>query len=109
MTMGEEMNQQLFYAPIGSNNEPIPFDGEVEIEEFPVTETKQDSGWSSFSVSFSARIKRLRLPTGKLPRKIKKRFKTQLSRKIGIPTKKLRVLTGGKNRNIKVEFEDECV
>ena len=40
MTMGEEMNQQLFYAPIGAEDEPIPFDGEVEIEEFPVTETK---------------------------------------------------------------------
>lgn len=107
--MNEEMNQQLFYAPIGSDCEPIPFDGEVEIKEFPVTETKHDNELSSFSVSFSARIKRLHLPTGKLPRKIKKRFKTQLSRKIGIPTKELRVLTGGKNRHIKVEFEDECV
>lgn len=94
--MGEELNQQLFFAPIGSDNEPIPFDGEVEIEEFPVTETKHDNGLSSFSVSFSARIKRLSLPIGKLPRKIKKRLKTQLSREIGIPAKKLRVLTGGK-------------
>jgi hypothetical protein len=81
----------------------------VEIKEFPVTETKHDNGLSSFSVSFSARIKQVTLRNGKLPRKIKKRLKTQLSRKIGIPTKKMRVLTGGKNRNIKVEFEDECV
>ena len=42
--MGEEMNQQLFYAPIGSDNKPILFDGKVEIEEFPVTETKHDWG-----------------------------------------------------------------
>ena len=106
--MGEEMNQKLFYAPIGSDEEPIPFDGKVEIEEFPVTETKHDWGLSSFTVSFSARVKRLRLKrlkTYKLPRKVKKRLKTQLSREIGIPTKELRVLTGYKNRNIKVEFE----
>ena len=107
--MGEELNQQLFYAPIGSEDEPIPFNGEVEIEEFPVTETKHYNGLSSFSASFSARIKRVELRTGKLPRKIKKRIKTQLSREIGIPTKDLRVFPGGKNRNIKVEFEDECV
>lgn len=105
--MGEELNQQLFYAPILANGEPKRFDCSVEIKDFPVTETKHDNGLSSFSVSFSARIKRLRLKTGKLPRKIKKRLKTQLSREIGIPTKELRVLTGGKNRNIKVEFEDE--
>jgi len=104
--MGEEMNQQLFYAPIGSDEEPIPFDGKVEIEEFPVTETKHDWELSSFSVSFSARVKR-RLKLYKLPRKMKKRLKTQLSREIGIPTKELRVLTGWKNRNIKVEFENE--
>lgn len=106
--MGEEINQQLFYIPIGSDNKPIPFDGELEIEEFPVTETKHDWGLSSFSVSLNARIKRLRLKrlkTYKLPRKVKKRLKTQLSREIGIPTKELRVLTGWKNRNIKVEFE----
>lgn len=105
--MGEEMNQQLFYAPIGSDDELIPFDGKVEIEEFPVTETKHDWGLSSFSVSLNARIKRLRLKTYKLPRRVKKRLKTQLSKEIGIPTKELRVLTGFKNRNIKVEFEDE--
>lgn len=104
--MGEEMNQQLFYAPIGSYEELIPVKGKVEIEEFPVTETKHDWELSSFSVSFSARVKRLRLKMYKLPRKIKKRFKTQLSREIGIPTKELRVLTGWKNRNIKVEFEE---
>lgn len=103
--MGEEKNQQLFYAQIGSDEEPIPFDGKLEIEELPVTETKRDWGLSSFSVSFSARIKRLRLKTYKLPRKVKKRLKTQLSREIGIPTKKLRVLTGWKNRNINVELE----
>ena len=107
--MGEELNQQLFYAPIGSDDELIPFDGEVEIEEFPVTETKHEWGLSSFSVSFSARFKRLWLKTYKLPRKVKKRLKTQLSRGIGIPTKKLRVLTGWENRHINVEFEDECV
>lgn len=77
--MGEELNLQLFYAPIGSDNEPIPL--EVEIKEFPVAETKHDNELSSFSVSFSARIKRLHLPIGKLPRKIKKRLKTQLSRR----------------------------
>jgi len=103
--MGEEKKQQLFYAPIGSDEEPIPFDGKLEIEELPVTETKHDWELSSFSVSFSARVKRLRLKTYKLPRKIKKRLKTQLSKEIGIPTKELRVLTGWKNRNIKVEFE----
>lgn len=104
--MGEELNQQLFYAPIGSDEELIPVKGKVEIEEFPVAETKHDWELSSFSVSFSARIKRLKLKTYKLPRKIKKRFKTQLSKEIGMPTKELRVLTGWKNRNIKVEFEE---
>ena len=107
--MGEEMKQQLFYVPIGSDEEPIPFDGKVEVEEFPVTETKHDWGLSSFSVSFSSRVKRLRLKTYKLPRMVKKRLKTQLSKEIGIPTKELRVLTGWKNRNVNVEFEDESV
>lgn len=90
--MGEEMNQQIYYAPIGSEDEPIPFDGEVEIEEFPVTETKHDNELSSFSVSFSACIKRLRLSTGKLPRKVKKRLKTQISKNIGIQIKCIRFL-----------------
>lgn len=105
--MGEEMNQQLFYAPIGSDGElrPLCCATEFKVEEFPVTETKHDWGLSSFSVSFSSRVKRLRLKTYKLPRRVKKRLKTQLSREIGIPTKELRVLTGYKNRNIKVEFE----
>ena len=89
--MGEEMNQQLFYAPIGSDEEPIPFDGKVEIEEFPVTETKNDWGLSSFSVSFSARIKRLRLKTYKLPRKIKKRLKTQISKTMNVKAKDVRI------------------
>lgn len=107
--MGEELNQQLFYAPIGSDGElrPLCCATEFKVEEFPVTETKHDWGLSSFSVSFSSRVKRLRLKTYKLPRRVKKRLKTQLSKEIGIPTKELRVLTGWKNRNIKVEFEDE--
>lgn len=106
--MGEELNQQLFYAPIESDGElrPLCCATEFKVEEFPVTETKHDWGLSSFSVSFSARVKRLRLKTYKLPRRVKKRLKTQLSREIGIPTKELRVLTGWKNRNIKVEFEE---
>lgn len=89
--MGEEMNQQLFYAPIGPDCEPIPFDGEVEIKEFPVTETKHGWELSSFSVSFSARIKRLRLKTCKLPRKKKKRLKTQISKEMGVKTKDIRL------------------
>lgn len=103
------MKQKLCYATIGSDKEPIHFDGEVEIEEFPVNETKHEWGLSSFSVSFNARIKRLRLKRlkmCKLPRKIKKRLKTQLSKEIGIPTKELRVLAGWKNRNINVGFEN---
>lgn len=112
--MGEEMNQQLFYAPIGSDGElrPLCCATEFKVEEFPVTETKHDWELSSFSVSFSARVKRLRLKrlkTYKLPRRVKKRLKTQLSKEIGIPTKELRVLTGWENRNVNVEFEDESV
>ena len=89
--MGEEMKQQLFYVPIGSEDEPIPFDGEVEVEEFPVTETKHDWGLSSFSVSFNARIKRLRLKMFKLPRKVKKRIKTQISKEINVKTKDIKI------------------
>ena len=90
--MGEELSQQLFYAPIGSDSyeEPIFFDGEMEIKEFPVSVTTHKNGLSSFSVQMSARIKRVFLKTGKLPRKIKKRLKTRLSKEIGIPTKDLR-------------------
>ncbi len=89
--MGEKMKQQLFYIPIGSDEEPIPFDGEVEVEEFPVTETKHDWGLSSFSVSFNARIKRLRLKTYKLPRKVKKRIKTQISKEMNVKAKDVRL------------------
>ena len=89
--MGEEMKQQLFYVSIGSDEEPIPFDGKVEVEEFPVTETKHDWGLSSFSVSFNARIKRLRLKTYKLPRKVKKRIKTQISKEINVKTKDIKI------------------
>ena len=103
--MGEEMNQQLFYVPIGSEEEPIPFDGEMEIKEFPVEATTHENGLSSFSCQMSAHIKRVCLRTGKVPRKIKKRLKTLLSKDIGIPTKYLRFCTGGKNGNIKVEFK----
>lgn len=105
------MNQQLFYAPIGSDGElrPLGCMTEFKVDDFHVPETNHEWGLSSFSMSFNARIKRLRLKMFKLPRKIKKRLKTQLSRRIGIPTKELRVLTGWKNRNINVEFEDECV
>ena len=91
MIMGEEMNQQLFYFPIGSEDEPIPFDGKVEIEEFTVPETKHDWGLSSFSVSFNARIKRLRLKMFKLPRKTKKRLKTQISKAINVKTKDIKI------------------
>ena len=91
MTMGEEMKQQLFYVPIGSDEEPIPFDGKVEVEEFPVTETKHDWGLSSFSVSFNARIKRLRLKMFKLPRKVKKRIKTQISKEINVKAKDIKI------------------
>lgn len=89
--MGEEMNQQLFYAPIGSDEEPTPFDGKVEIEELPVTETKHDWELSSFSVSLNARIKRLRLKMFKLPRKTKKRLKTQISKEINVKTKDIKI------------------
>ena len=89
--MGEEMKQQLFYVPIGSDEEPIPFDGKVEVEEFPVTETKHDWGLSSFSVSFNARIKRLRLKMFKLPRKVKKRIKTQISKEINVKAKDIKI------------------
>lgn len=98
--MGEEMNQQLFYAPIGSDDEPIPFDGKVEVEEFPLDVEVQHSQLMPLSLHLTARIKRLRLKTCKLPRKVKKRLKTQLSKEIGIPTKELRVLTGWKKDGI---------
>lgn len=92
--MGEEMNQQLFYAPIGSDGELRPFccATEFRVEEFPVTETKHDWGLSSFTASFSARVKRLRLKTYKLPRKKKKRVKMREMNASGIPTKHLRVM-----------------
>ena len=107
--MGEELNQKIYYAPIGSDSyeEPIFFDGEMEIKEFPVSVTTHENGLSSFSVQMSARVKRLSIKGNKLPRKKKKRLKTRLSKEIGIPTKDLRILTGGKNGNIKVEFEKD--
>lgn len=101
------MKQQLFYAPIWSDEEPIPFDGKLEIEELPLDVEVQHNQLMPLSLHLTAHIKRLRLKTYKLPRKVKKRLKTQLSREIGVPTKELRVLTGWKNRNIKVEFENE--
>lgn len=90
------MNQQLFYSPIGSDDEFIPFDGKVEIEEFPVTETKNDCGLSSFSMSFRTRIKRLRLKANKIPRKTKKRLKTQISKVMNVKTKDI-MITGINN------------
>ena len=87
------MKQQLFYAPIGSDGElrPLACMTEFKVEEFPVTETKHDWGLSSFSVSFNARIKRLRLKMFKLPRKVKKRLKTQISKEMGIRAKDVRL------------------
>ncbi len=57
------MNPQLFYAPIGCNDVPIPFDGEMEIKEFPVEATTHGNGLSSFSCQMSARIKRFSIKT----------------------------------------------
>ena len=94
--MNEEMNQQLFYAPIGSEDEPIPFDGEVEdgkleIEEFPLDVEVQHSQLMPLSLHLAARIKRLRLKTFKLPRKVKKRLKTQISKAMGVKAKDVRL------------------
>ena len=105
--MGEELNQKLFYAPIGSDCEPIPFDGEVEIDEFPVTETKHDNGLSSFSCQISASLKRVSLRVGKLPRKTKKRLKMLLSKDMGIPSNKLHIINPYKRRKHKINFEFE--
>ena len=91
MTMGEEMNQQLFYFPIGSDEEPIPFDGKVEIEEFPLVVEVQHSQLMPLSLHLAARIKRLRLKTCKLPRKVKKRLKTQISKAMGVKAKDIRL------------------
>jgi len=42
-------------------------------------------------VSFNARIKRLRLKTYKLPRKVKKRIKTQISKEMNVKAKDVRL------------------
>ena len=91
MTMGEEMKQQLFYVPIGSDEEPIPFDGEVEVEEFPLDVEVQHSQLMPLSLHLTARIKRLRLKTCKLPRKVKKRLKTQISKEMNVKAKDVRL------------------
>ena len=101
------MNQQLFYAPIGSEDEPIPFDGEVEIKEFPVTETKHDNGLSSFSCTMTASLKRVSLRVGKLPRKMKKRLKKILSKDMGIPSNKIHIINPYKRRKHKINIEFE--
>ena len=89
--MGEEINQQLFYIPIGSNEEPIPFDGKVEIEEFPLDVEVQHNQLMPLSLHLTARIKRLRLKTYKLPRKMKKRLKTQISKEMNVKAKDIRL------------------
>ena len=89
--MGEEMNQQLFYVPIGSDEEPIPFDGKVEIEEFPLDVEVQHSQLMPLSLHLKARIKRLRLKMCKLPRRVKKRLKTQISKAMGVRAKDVRL------------------
>ena len=74
--MGEEMNQQLFYAPIGSDDElrPLGCATDFKVDDFNVPETNHEWGLSSFSLSFNARIKRLRLKMNKLPLKVKKTY-----------------------------------
>ena len=89
--MGEEMNQQLFYAPIGSDDEPIPFDGELEIEELPLDVEVQHNQLMPLSLHLTAHIKRLRLKTYKLPRKVKKRLKTQISKEMNVKAKDIRL------------------
>lgn len=91
--MGEETNQQLFYAPIGSDGElrPLGCATEFKVDDFHVPETNHEWGLSSFSVSFSARVKRLRLKMYKLPRKKKKRLKTHISKAIGVKAKDIKI------------------
>ena len=87
--MGEEMKQQLFYVPIGSDEEPIPFDGEVE--EFPLDVEVQHNQLMPLSLHLTARIKRLRLKMYKLPRKVKKRLKTRISKEMNVKAKDVRL------------------
>ena len=89
--MDEEMKQQLFYIPIGSDEEPIPFDGKVEIEEFPLDVEVQHSQLMPLSLHLTARIKRLRLKMYKLPRKVKKRLKTRISKEMNVKAKDVRL------------------
>ena len=91
--MGEEMNQQLFYAPIGPDGElrPLGCMTDFKVDDFPTPETNHEWGLSSFSLSFNASIKRLRLKMFKLPRKTKKRLKTQISKAMGVKTKDIRL------------------
>lgn len=89
--MGEEMKQQLFYAPIGSDEEPIPFDGKVEIEEFPLDVEVQHNQLMPLSLHLTARIKRLTIKMYKLPRKVKKRLKTQISKEMNVKAKDIRL------------------
>lgn len=91
--MGKEKNQQLFYAPIGSDGElrPLGCATEFKVDDFHVPETNHEWGLSSFSVSFSARVKRLRLKMCKLPRKMKKRLKTQISKVMNVKAKDIRL------------------
>lgn len=133
--MGEELNQQLFYAPIGSDNEPIQLNDDIDVDfQIPdisplpkmfgiVDDEQEETGYvgNPLTIEFKniillpqnkkSNIARLLFSETKLPRKMKKRLKTRLSKELGIPTKELRVWTGWKNRHINVEFEfgDECV
>lgn len=91
MTMDEEMKQQLFYVPIGSDEEPTHFDGKVEVEEFPLDVEVQHSQLMPLSLHLTARIKRLRLKMYKLPRKVKKRLKTQISKEMNVKAKDVRL------------------
>lgn len=89
--MGEELNQNLFYFPIGSDEEPIPFDGELEIEELPLDVEVQHNQLMPLSLHLRAHIKRLRLKMCKLPRKMKKRLKTQISKEMNVKAKDIRL------------------
>lgn len=85
------MKKRRFYAPIGSDNKPIPFDGKLEIEELPLDVEVQHNQLMPLSLHLTAHIKRLRLKMCKLPRKMKKRLKTHISKAMNVKAKDIRL------------------
>lgn len=121
--MGEEMNQQLFYAQIGSDEEPIRLNDDIDFQipdlsplpkmfgtddegqeekdyvknpftmEFSVKHWDCEASLTPFSPRKKSNIARSLMLHTKLPRKKKKRVKMREMKASGISTKHLRVMS----------------